>query len=87
MGVPRIGRVLPVVAGLAAIAFVVSTSPYKRASFWPVWPIFAIALGAAAGAVFLYGMNQWRALPADSPQLGRKVAVRTTVLATAVPGL
>ena len=51
-----------------------------------MWALFAIALGGAAGAVFLYGMNQWRALPGHTPQLERQVAVKTTVLATAVLG-
>jgi hypothetical protein len=83
---PRMGRVLPVAAGLAAAALVVSTSPYKKASLWPVWALFAIALGGASGGVFLYGMNQWRALPGHTPQLERQVAVKTTMLATAVLG-
>lgn len=80
------GRLLPVAVGLAVAALVVSTSPYRRASLWQVWALFAIALGGAAGAVFLYGMNQWRALPGHNPQLERQVAVKTTMLATAVLG-
>ncbi len=80
MNAIQLGRALPVIVGTAAGVSVVSTSPYTEASLWPMWALLAITLSGTAGAVFGYGMSQWKQLPVSDPPLKRRVVVKTAGL-------
>ncbi|MEV6979455.1 hypothetical protein [Kitasatospora sp. NPDC093806] len=76
-GAAPVLNAVPVAVGLAAGAVVVATSRYRGAGLWPVWSAMALALTGTAGAVFAFGLRQWRALPPAERPTGRAAALIT----------
>jgi hypothetical protein len=63
-----------VVTGIAFGAVVALTSPYRDTRPWLVWAALAVALCAASGAVFGYGLARWPHVVACHPPNRRRVA-------------
>ncbi|MEV4116664.1 hypothetical protein [Nonomuraea sp. NPDC049695] len=57
-------RPIAIVTALALGLAIVLTSAYKVAPGWEVWASLAVALTAASGTVFAYGVQRWRELTA-----------------------